>query len=46
MQAARIHEDLTLRLDDVDVPRPGRGGVWFGSTPQASAAPTSTSWMA
>ena len=27
MQAARIHEDLTLRLDDVDVPRPGRGGV-------------------
>jgi propanol-preferring alcohol dehydrogenase len=27
MQAARIHEDLTLRLDDVDVPRPGPGEV-------------------
>ena len=27
MQAARIHEDLTLRLDDVDTPQPGRGEV-------------------
>ncbi|MEA2556697.1 MAG: alcohol dehydrogenase, propanol-preferring [Actinomycetota bacterium] len=27
MQAARIHEDLTLRLDDVDMPTPGRGEV-------------------
>ena len=27
MQAARIHEDLTLRLDDVDIPQPGRGEV-------------------
>jgi propanol-preferring alcohol dehydrogenase len=27
MQAARIHEDLTLRLDDVDVPQPGSGEV-------------------
>ncbi|MEA2579730.1 MAG: alcohol dehydrogenase, propanol-preferring [Actinomycetota bacterium] len=27
MQAARIHEDLTLRLDDVDTPTPGRGEV-------------------
>lgn len=27
MQAARIHEDLTLRLDDVDIPEPGRGEV-------------------
>ncbi|MEP7059520.1 MAG: alcohol dehydrogenase catalytic domain-containing protein [Actinomycetota bacterium] len=27
MQAARIHEDLTLRLDDVDVPQPGPGEV-------------------
>jgi propanol-preferring alcohol dehydrogenase len=27
MQAARIHEDLTLRLDDVDTPKPGRGEV-------------------
>ena len=25
MQAARIHEDLTLRLDQVDTPQPGRG---------------------
>ena len=27
MQAARIHEDLTLRLDDVDTPQPDRGEV-------------------
>lgn len=27
MQAARIHEDLTLRLDDVDVPQPATGEV-------------------
>jgi len=27
MQAARIHEDLTLRLDDVDPPEPGPGEV-------------------
>ena len=27
MQAARIHEDLSLRLDDVDVPQPGPGEV-------------------
>ncbi len=27
MQAARIHEDLTLRLDDVDTPQPGAGEV-------------------
>jgi alcohol dehydrogenase, propanol-preferring len=27
MQAARIHEDLTLRLDDVDTPQPGGGEV-------------------
>lgn len=27
MQAARIHEDLTLRLDDVDTPQPGPGEV-------------------
>jgi propanol-preferring alcohol dehydrogenase len=27
MQAARIHEDLSLRIDDVDTPRPGRGEV-------------------
>jgi propanol-preferring alcohol dehydrogenase len=27
MQAARIHEDLTLRLDDVDTPKPGPGEV-------------------
>ena len=27
MQAARIHEDLTLRLDDVDTPEPGRNEV-------------------
>lgn len=27
MQAARIHDDLTLRLDDVDTPKPGRGEV-------------------
>ncbi len=27
MRAARIHEDLTLRVDDVDDPTPGRGQV-------------------
>jgi alcohol dehydrogenase, propanol-preferring len=27
MRAARIHEDLTLRLDDVDTPEPGPGEV-------------------
>lgn len=27
MKAARIHEDLTLRLDDIDTPKPGRGEV-------------------
>jgi len=27
MQAARIHEDLSLRLDDVDTPQSGRGEV-------------------
>ena len=27
MRAARIHEDLTLRLDDVDTPDPGPGEV-------------------
>src|SRR5438132_12650994 len=27
MKAARIHEDLTLRLDDIDTPAPGRGEV-------------------
>lgn len=27
MRAVRIHEDLTLRLDDVDTPKPGRGEV-------------------
>jgi alcohol dehydrogenase, propanol-preferring len=27
MHAARIHEDLTLRLDDIDVPMPGPGEV-------------------
>jgi propanol-preferring alcohol dehydrogenase len=27
MQAARIHEDLTLRLDDVETPKPDRGEV-------------------
>ena len=27
MRAARIHEDLTLRVDDIDDPTPGRGQV-------------------
>jgi propanol-preferring alcohol dehydrogenase len=27
MQAARIHEDLTLRLDEVEIPQPGAGEV-------------------
>jgi propanol-preferring alcohol dehydrogenase len=27
MRAARIHEDLTLRLDDIDAPEPGPGEV-------------------
>jgi propanol-preferring alcohol dehydrogenase len=27
MRAARIHEDLTLRVDDIDDPAPGRGQV-------------------
>ena len=27
MQAARIHEDLTLRLDEIDVPKPAAGEV-------------------
>ena len=27
MRAARIHEDLTLRVDDIDDPTPGRGEV-------------------
>src|SRR5438552_16198067 len=27
MKAARIHEDLTLRLDDIDTPAPGPGEV-------------------
>ena len=46
MHAARIHEDLSLRVDEIDDLKPVPGTCSSGSTPPACAGPTCTSSMA